>query len=271
MKKNGTKLMMALGLFCLCHDNVADEKDSVGSLQDVFECYSASNWYGKCEKCYIGQVKHWPLNLPVMSRRVCHERAKSSGGIRDIFLLSDPGHTNQLLRLEIVCADSIKLAHRAMLEYFSSCSAVQPFPIASDRTGSVGDYCYFGYGKPWTSVMFVRNNVFVALKSLASMSSVRQEAEAIDKEIMRISSEGGGSCKDAGIVEKQKVSSLTLNGIVTKTNFVEHLEYMDSTAFNATPDKLNPDENPLKAFAQEATDGEKKKGLKENAETRTVK
>ena len=43
MKKNGTKLMMALGLFCLCHVNAADEMDSVGNLHDIFECYSASN------------------------------------------------------------------------------------------------------------------------------------------------------------------------------------------------------------------------------------
>ena len=35
--------------------------------------------------------------------------------------------------------------------------------------------------------MFVRNNVFVSLKSLMSMSSVRQEAEVIDEEIMRLS------------------------------------------------------------------------------------
>ena len=188
MKKNGTKLMMALGLFCLCHVNAADEMDSVGNLHDIFECYSASNWYGKSKKSYSGLVKQWPLSFPAMLRPVYHERAKSSGGTRDVFLLSDAGNTNQLVRLEIVCADSIKLAHRAMLEYFSSCSAVQPFPIASDDTGSVGDYCYFGYGKPWTSVMFVRDNVFVALKSLASMSSVRQEAEAIDKEIMRLAS-----------------------------------------------------------------------------------
>ena len=198
--------------------------DSVGNLHDIFECYSASNWYGKSKKCYSGLVKQWPLSFPAMLRPVYHERAKSSGGTRDVFLLSDAGNTNQLLRLEIVCADSIKLAHRAMLEYFSSCSAVQPFPIASDDTGSVGDYCYFGYGKPWTSVMFVRDNVFVALKSLASMSSVRQEAEAIDKEIMRLASGNYDSGMAAGIAEEQKASSLNLSGIVAKTNVVGRLQ-----------------------------------------------
>ena len=53
MKKNGTKLMMALGLFCLCHVNAADEMDSVGNLHDIFECYSASNWYGKSKKAIV--------------------------------------------------------------------------------------------------------------------------------------------------------------------------------------------------------------------------
>ena len=101
MKKNGTKLMMALGLFCLCHVNAADEMDSVGNLHDIFECYSASNWYGKSKKCYSGLVKQWPLSFPAMLRPVYHERAKSSGGTRDVFLLSDAGNTNQLVRLEI--------------------------------------------------------------------------------------------------------------------------------------------------------------------------
>ena len=240
MKKNGTKLMMALGLFCLCHVNAADEMDSVGNLHDIFECYSASNWYGKSKKSYSGLVKQWPLSFPAMLRPVYHERAKSSGGTRDVFLLSDAGNTNQLVRLEIVCADSIKLAHRAMLEYFSSCSAVQPFPIASDDTGSVGDYCYFGYGKPWTSVMFVRDNVFVALKSLASMSSVRQEAEAIDKEIMRLASGNYDSGMAAGITEEQKASSLNLSGIVAKTNVVEFLSYQRSIGLTTMQNKLTP-------------------------------
>ena len=90
--------------------------------------------------------------------------------------------------------------------------------------------------------MFVRDNVFVALKSLASMSSVRQEAEAIDKEIMRLASGNCDSGMAAGIAEEQKASSLNLSGIVAKTNVVEFLSYQRSIGLATMQNKLTPND-----------------------------
>lgn len=187
MKKSVKKSMIVIVLFFLSQVGITAGIDGIDYLQDIFTCYSASNWYGKSEKHYSSLVKQDVLNIPVILRAVCNEKTRCSENSWNVFLLSDLDQTNILIRVDIVCAGTMKLAHQAMLEYFLSCSAVHPFPKASDVTGKVGDYCYFGYGKSWTSVMFVRNNVFSIVKSLTSMSSVQQVAKIIDEEILRLS------------------------------------------------------------------------------------
>lgn len=185
-------ILLALAtLAMLCESQIclaASDMGEVGLLQNIFKCYSASNWYGECEMNYATLVKRWSSQLPApLQPAVYREQRECNGGVRHLFLFPSVEYTNQLFRLEVVCADSVERAHRTMLEYFSDCSAPQPFPAASHETGRVGDYCYFGYGKPWTSVMFVRNNVFVVLKSPTQSISVQREAEIIDKELIRLS------------------------------------------------------------------------------------
>ena len=151
----------------------ASDMGEVGLLQNIFKCYSASNWYGECETNYASLVKRWPSQLPApLQPAVYREQRECNGEVRHLFLFPSAENTNQLFRLEVVCADSVERAHRTMLEYFSDCSAPQPFPAASHETGRVGDYCYFGYGKIWTSVMFVRNNVFVVLSGMSNMEQL---------------------------------------------------------------------------------------------------
>lgn len=183
-------VLAAFAIFCERQTCLAaGDMGEVGSLQNIFKCYSASNWYGKCGTNYACLVKRWPSQLPAPLRTaVFSEQRECNGGIRHLFLFPSVEHSNQLFRLEVVCADSVELAHRAMLEYFSDCSATQPFPAASKSTGMVGDYCYFGYGKIWTCVMFVRNNAFVVLKSPMPSVSVRREAYVVDEELIRLSS-----------------------------------------------------------------------------------
>ena len=48
------------------------------------------------------------------------------------------------------------------------------------------------------------------------------------------------------LADERRGLTVDLNGIVTKTNFVEYLKYQDSIGFNAIQNKLNPDGNPLK-------------------------
>lgn len=204
-------ILLALAtLAMLCESQIclaASDMGEVGLLQNIFKCYSASNWYGECEMNYATLVKRWSSQLLApLQPAVYREQRECNGGVRHLFLFPSVEYTNQLFRLEVVCADSVERAHRTMLEYFSDCSAPQPFPAASHETGRVGDYCYFGYGKIWTSVMFVRNNVFVVLKSPTQSISVQRAAEAVDKELMRLSSAESamGINTDAGMSDAKR-------------------------------------------------------------------
>ena len=48
------------------------------------------------------------------------------------------------------------------------------------------------------------------------------------------------------LADERRGLTADLNGIVTKTNFVEYIEYLDSIGFIAIQSKLNPDGNPLR-------------------------
>ena len=123
-------VLAALAMFCesqICL--AASDMGEVGLLQNIFKCYSASNWYGECETNYASLVKRWSSQLPApLQPAVYREQRECNGGVRHLFLFPSVEYTNQLFRLEVVCADSVERAHRTMLEYF---------PIARRRSHSL--------------------------------------------------------------------------------------------------------------------------------------
>ena len=73
-----------------------------------------------------------------------------------------------------------------MIEFFTFCEALQPFPLGSSRGVDIGDRCYLGHSgdSAIPSLAFVRNNVFVDVSSESGDYSVLRLAERLDSELM---------------------------------------------------------------------------------------
>ena len=196
MKNYRLSTLTAIAFIFVCSSQVclAAVPQAEDRGQGIIERYHADDWCGKSRVCYSCLVKEWPEQLPAPMQAVSHERMDFASYKKELFFLADSENSNRVSRLEVHLAKSVKAAHRSMLTYFSTCAAPQPFPEATEQTGRVGDRCYFGFGETWTSVMFVRNNVFVVLSSSGASFSVRKEAEVIDKEILRLSSVSNNCC-----------------------------------------------------------------------------
>ena len=68
--------------------------------------------------------------------------------------------------IRIVETSGFSAAVDAMMQSFSRCSAVQPFPRAQGSIASIGDVCFTSFPQGSSnSLDFVRNNVYVSIDS----------------------------------------------------------------------------------------------------------
>ena len=84
-------ILLALATLAMLFESqiclAASDMGEVGLLQNIFKCYSASNWYGECEMNYATLVKRWSSQLPApLQPAVYREQRECNGGVRHLFL-----------------------------------------------------------------------------------------------------------------------------------------------------------------------------------------
>lgn len=91
-------------------------------------------------------------------------------------------------RIQVERAESCIDAWSSMLEQFSMFSAPHPFPLLSHDSCPIGDRAYRGWNSTSiSSILFVRNNVFVLIRATDSGCSVLPLAELIDIQLLSFS------------------------------------------------------------------------------------
>jgi hypothetical protein len=91
---------------------------------------------------------------------------------------------DEAIRIDIIESDSIKIAERSFLFLLTDVMAPVEFPEVTDST-SLGVACYKGFSDINSSLMFLRYNLAVRIRSVGQKEiSVTEEAKKIDADIM---------------------------------------------------------------------------------------
>lgn len=111
---------------------------------------SANNWWNSgIMGCLAG--------IPVVTNEV----SSSSEKLNVFWETENPPRDGHLLVVEV---NDFSSAVDAMMQKFSRCAAVQPFPRAQGVFATIGDVCFTGYPQGCSNCFkFVRNNVFVSV------------------------------------------------------------------------------------------------------------
>ena len=150
---------------------------------DVYlkELYQYEQWVGTIKTNYLRIIK-----IPTIifnDLNVSEDLTIRSGSY-----MFQPTNTPFNVHLRVYETPSVLDAHEALIDFFSTCSAIQPFPSGASIGIDLGDHCYTGYPIGETnSVSFVRNNVFVNVSSRKLQSSVYEIAKQIDQHLLSIS------------------------------------------------------------------------------------
>lgn len=156
----------------------------------IKEAYKFNRWAGTTKTNYQKAVSDFQPKLSEIG--LSSVRFKDSeivpNGMNRRYIVSPPAQTNEVVDIRISCRNSIAAAQNSMMDFFSMCSAIQPFPSGDALSISVGDRCYLGYPtNTVTSIAFVRNTVFVDVTSRGTTNSVLPIATWLDNLIMGLS------------------------------------------------------------------------------------
>ena len=152
--------------------------------------YQYATWVDSTKTNYLQQIQNWnpDISLYGATNIEIQELGKVYGNSRVSFYVFQTTNTPYDVYLKITEEPSIHDAHEALMEFFSTCSAIQPFPTGASIGVNLGDHCYTGYPIGATnSVTFVRNNVLIDISSGEPPASVFEIAKKIDQQLLTIS------------------------------------------------------------------------------------
>ena len=157
-------------------------------LDEIKDLYQFDNWAGSTKTNYLHIVQNWTSDISIYgATNFFNKPYKTSNHLTigtGIFMFQP---TNMLGRvdLRIFEAPSVLDAHKMLMEFFYTCSAIQPFQTGESIGVKLGDHCYAGYPIGFTnSVFFVRNNMFVTITSGVSVYEI---AKKIDEQLLTFS------------------------------------------------------------------------------------
>lgn len=160
-------------------------------VDDLKKCYGFTNWVGSTETKYSCLVTNWVPNfttLGVSNLISAQEGTWYNGSKNSAYFFHPTNMPDATVDLRVQERPSVTEAHNAMMDVFSNCSAIQPFPIGATNTVKVGDRCYFGYPpNTYSSIFCVRNNVFLTISADLTNCSVRAIAVDLDNQLKAIS------------------------------------------------------------------------------------
>lgn len=156
------------------------------SRQKMLSIYGFEEWSPRMT--YQAAATNWWASTLVgclAGANVATNAASSSSIVVDlVWETSNPTGDGSLLVVE---TNSFSSSVDVMVQRFSQCAAVQPFPRAQGVYASIGDVCFTGFPEGCSnSFDFVRNNVYVSVE--ASDNCVASNlAFAIDAAILNVS------------------------------------------------------------------------------------
>ena len=152
--------------------------------------YNFNDWAGNTKTNYQKTVSDFQPNfgdIGLTSIRFSDNDIVQDGVDRR-YIVSASTQTDEVVDVRISTRNSIIAAQNSMMDFFSLCSAIQPFPSGDALSVSVGDRCYLGYPtNTVSSIAFVRNTVFVNVDIRGTTNSVLPVAVWLDSLILGLS------------------------------------------------------------------------------------
>jgi hypothetical protein len=97
------------------------------------------------------------------------------------FFVRNTGDRDEAIRIDIIESDSIKIAEQSFLQMLTDVMAPMEFPEAESN---IGVACYKGFSDIDSSLMFLRYNIAVRIRSIGQKEiPVAEEAKKIDIDI----------------------------------------------------------------------------------------
>jgi len=178
-----TKCVSTTALFCLttvCYAN----NPRFERLKDI---YQYDKWVGSVQTNYLHSVQNWMPDFTSygVTNLLTEPYISSSQNMRESIYFFQATNMLEKIDLRILETSSILDAQEMLMEHFSYCSAIHPFPTGKSIGVNIGDHCYTGYPIGSTnSISFVRNNMFINISSEASVYDI---ANKIDQQLLTIS------------------------------------------------------------------------------------
>ena len=156
-------------------------------IEDLKEVYNFEQWVGTTKTNYQNTVSDFQPNFNEITFTPLYLNNCEilQNGVNRRYFAAHTTQTNMFLDVRILCRNNVVDAQNAMMEFFSLCSAIQPFPSGETMSVSVGDRCYLGCEtNSIPSISFVRNTVFVHMSIDGVTNSVLPIAVWLDNLIM---------------------------------------------------------------------------------------
>ncbi len=160
---------------------------NVNPLRDL---YQFDSWVGQTKVHYERTVTNWVPDFAALSATnflLRNEGVWTNSQKYCYYVLEAADALGKDVILRIWESQDVTNAHLAMLDFFSTAQAPQPFPLGSALGVDIGDRCYLGWGVVGDNFAFVRNNVFVWV---FGEGSVLELARKLDCELVRHSFTG---------------------------------------------------------------------------------
>lgn len=221
---------MRAGLFLLVGTLVTTNYQ--GWCQSQIKClYAFDTWAGQTKVHYEKTVTNWVPDLASLG--ATNVLRRDEGVWTNFQKFSEynfeSGTVPGTVRLIILEHQDVTNAQSAMLDFFSTCAAPQPFPLGFALGVDMGDRCYLGWGPAENWISFVRNNVFVSV-SLEDQS-VLALAKKLDCELVRHSFTGP-VLLDAG--KSGSTFHVSVPTTVSNTYVLEHKDALSGTNWSGS-------------------------------------
>jgi len=191
---NTTTKKQNIKLFCLIlFSSIAIMPFAVNADDwvDLFKSkYDFDQWAGTTKTNYLNSVLNFQPNLTEIgfSHFRFNDNDVVANGIDRRYIVSTSPQTDEVLDIRISSRNNVINAQNSMMDFFSTCSAKQPFPSGDLLSVPIGDKCYLGYPtNTVSSIMFVRNTVFIDVTLRGTTNSVLPIAVWLDNSIFKLS------------------------------------------------------------------------------------
>jgi hypothetical protein len=156
-------------------------------LDDMKTMYAFDQWVGITKTNYTRAVSSFSPDFTNSGyvTNVLAEAEILDDGIDFYVQLKKQSCLDEEIDIRVMTYSDISLTHNALMDYFRSSSALHPFPNGDTFSPTLGDRCYVGYPtNTTTSIIFVRNNVLVRVRTDNATNSVLPIATWLDKYIL---------------------------------------------------------------------------------------